>query len=89
MCGQEINNQAEDGDHGGGLQPVDRAVVLDVDLSAGLLLNRADHLAAGPDDGADLVEIAPAYDPIGGITAVAGATLGGDILYLLSEALRR
>ena len=39
--------------------------------------------------GADLVEIAPAYDPIGSITAVAGATLGGDILYLLSEALRR
>ena len=39
--------------------------------------------------GADLVEIAPAYDPIGNITAVAGATLGGDILYLLSEALRR
>lgn len=39
--------------------------------------------------GADLVEIAPAYDPIGNITAVAGATLGGDILYLLSEALRK
>ncbi|MBT5187387.1 MAG: agmatinase [Kordiimonadaceae bacterium] len=39
--------------------------------------------------GADLVEIAPAYDPIGSITAVAGATLGGDILYLLSEALRK
>lgn len=39
--------------------------------------------------GGDLVEIAPVYDPIGGITAVAGATLGGDILYLISEALRR
>tara|TARA_R110002096_G_C14661942_1_gene728495 strand:+ start:22299 stop:23225 length:927 start_codon:yes stop_codon:yes gene_type:complete len=39
--------------------------------------------------GGDLVEIAPAYDPIGNITAVAGATLGGDILYLISEALRR
>ncbi len=39
--------------------------------------------------GGDLVEIAPAYDPIGGITAVAGATLGGDILYLISEALRK
>jgi agmatinase len=39
--------------------------------------------------GGDLVEIAPAYDPIGNVTAVAGATLGGDILYLLSEALRK
>ncbi|MDG1437635.1 MAG: arginase family protein, partial [Emcibacteraceae bacterium] len=39
--------------------------------------------------GGDLVEIAPAYDPIGCVTAVAGATLGGDILYLLSEALRK
>ncbi|MDG1708960.1 MAG: agmatinase [Emcibacteraceae bacterium] len=39
--------------------------------------------------GGDLVEIAPAYDPIGSVTAVAGATLGGDILYLLSEALRK
>lgn len=39
--------------------------------------------------GADLVEVAPAYDPIGSITAVAAATLGGDILYLLAEALRR
>lgn len=39
--------------------------------------------------GGDLVEIAPAYDPIGNVTAVAGATLGGDILYLISEALRK
>ncbi|MCF8475026.1 MAG: agmatinase [Emcibacter sp.] len=37
--------------------------------------------------GGDLVEVAPAYDPIGSITALAGATLACDILYLISETL--
>ena len=35
---------------------VDRAVVLDVDLGAGLLDDAADDLAAGSDDVADLVD---------------------------------
>jgi len=39
--------------------------------------------------GGDLVEVAPAYDPIGSITALAGATLACDILYLISETLTR
>jgi len=39
--------------------------------------------------GGDLVEVAPAYDPIGSITALAGATLACDILYLISENLTR
>ena len=33
------------------------------------------------------VEVAPAYDPLGSITALAGATIAADILYLNSEAL--
>lgn len=37
--------------------------------------------------GGDLVEVAPAYDPVGSITALAGATIGADVLYLISEAL--
>jgi len=37
--------------------------------------------------GGDLVEVAPAYDPIGSVTALAGATLSCDILYLISETL--
>ena len=48
-----------DGLGGGGLvgrRHVDLAVVLDVDLHAGLLDDAADHLAAGPDDVADLVD---------------------------------
>lgn len=36
--------------------------------------------------GADLVEVAPAYDPSGQITALAGATLAHDELYLLGIA---
>ncbi|NLA34199.1 MAG: agmatinase [Actinobacteria bacterium] len=36
--------------------------------------------------GADLVEVAPAYDPSGQITALAGATLAQDELYLLGLA---
>lgn len=39
--------------------------------------------------GGDLVEVAPAYDPIGSVTALAGATLACDILYLISETLTR
>ncbi|WP_321395582.1 agmatinase [Emcibacter sp.] len=39
--------------------------------------------------GGDLVEVAPSYDPIGSVTALAGATLACDILYLISEALTR
>lgn len=37
--------------------------------------------------GGDQVEVAPAYDPLGNITALAGATIAADILYLISEAL--
>jgi agmatinase len=37
--------------------------------------------------GGDLVEVAPAYDPLGSITALAGATIAADILYLISEAI--
>ena len=37
--------------------------------------------------GGDQVEVAPAYDPLGSITALAGATIAADILYLISEAL--
>lgn len=36
--------------------------------------------------GADLVEVAPAYDPTGQITALAGATIAHDELYLLGLA---
>jgi len=36
--------------------------------------------------GADLVEVAPAYDPSGQITALAGATIAHDELYLLGLA---
>ena len=36
--------------------------------------------------GGDQVEVAPPYDPIGNITALAGATLAHDILYLISLA---
>lgn len=39
--------------------------------------------------GADLVEVAPAYDPSGQITALAGATLAHDELHLLAEARDR
>ncbi|PCI32844.1 MAG: agmatinase [Alphaproteobacteria bacterium] len=39
--------------------------------------------------GGDLVEVAPAYDPIGSVTALAAATLACDILYLISETLTR
>lgn len=39
--------------------------------------------------GADLVEVAPAYDPTGQITALAGATLAHDELYLLGVARDR
>ena len=37
--------------------------------------------------GGDQVEVAPAYDPLGSITALAGATIAADILYLISESL--
>ncbi|MEE8371576.1 MAG: agmatinase [Sphingomonadales bacterium] len=37
--------------------------------------------------GGDQVEVAPAYDGPGAITALAGATIAADILYLISEAL--
>lgn len=37
--------------------------------------------------GGDQVEVAPAYDGPGAITALAGATIATDILYLMSEAL--
>ena len=37
--------------------------------------------------GGDQVEVAPAYDPVGSITALAGATIAADVLYLISEAL--
>jgi agmatinase len=37
--------------------------------------------------GGDQVEVAPAYDAIGSITALAGATIAADILYLISETL--
>lgn len=36
--------------------------------------------------GGDQVEVAPAYDHAGSITALAGATLAADILYLITEA---
>lgn len=36
--------------------------------------------------GGDQVEVAPPYDPLGNITALAGATLAHDILYLISLA---
>jgi agmatinase len=36
--------------------------------------------------GADLVEVSPPYDSGGHITALAGATLAHDILYLISIA---
>lgn len=36
--------------------------------------------------GGDQVEVAPAYDAVGSITALAGATIAADILYLISEA---
>lgn len=36
--------------------------------------------------GGDQVEVAPAYDGPGAITALAGATIAADILYLISEA---
>jgi agmatinase len=37
--------------------------------------------------GGDQVEVAPAYDPAGSITALAGATIAADILYLISEGM--
>ena len=39
--------------------------------------------------GADVVEVAPAYDPTGQITALAGATIAHDELYLLGLARDR
>jgi agmatinase len=36
--------------------------------------------------GGDQVEVSPPYDPTGQITALAGATLAADILYLLAIA---
>lgn len=39
--------------------------------------------------GADQVEVAPIYDPSGQITALAGATIAHDELYLLAEARER
>ena len=36
--------------------------------------------------GGDQVEVAPAYDPMGQITALAGATLATDVLYLIGLA---
>ncbi len=36
--------------------------------------------------GGDQVEVAPAYDALGQITALAGATLATDILYLIGLA---
>ncbi|HET7765603.1 MAG TPA: arginase family protein, partial [Burkholderiales bacterium] len=36
--------------------------------------------------GGDLVEVAPAYDSPGQVTALAGATLATDILYLMALA---
>jgi agmatinase len=39
--------------------------------------------------GADLVEVAPAYDAVTGITALAGATLLHDELYLVGNARER
>jgi agmatinase len=39
--------------------------------------------------GADVVEVAPAYDPTAHITAVAGATLALDLVHLLSLARAR
>ena len=36
--------------------------------------------------GGDQVEVAPAYDPLGGVTALAGTTIAADILYLIAEA---
>lgn len=36
--------------------------------------------------GGDQVEVSPAYDQTGSITALAGATIAADILYLLSES---
>jgi agmatinase len=43
-------------------------------------------LAGLPVVGADQVEVAPAYDPAGQITALAGATIAADLLYLLVTA---
>ena len=58
MCGLAIalivaRAASADGPVGGA--DVDRAVVLDGDLGAGVLLDRVDHLALGADDLADLV----------------------------------
>jgi len=39
--------------------------------------------------GADLVEVSPIYDPSGQITALAGATIAHDELYLLGLARDR
>lgn len=36
--------------------------------------------------GGDQVEVAPAYDPVGQITALAGATIAADILHLIAAA---
>ena len=36
--------------------------------------------------GGDQVEVAPAYDALGQITALAGATLAADILHLIGLA---
>jgi agmatinase len=36
--------------------------------------------------GGDQVEVAPAYDALGQVTALAGATLAADILYLIGLA---
>ena len=41
------------------------------------------HLAGLQIVGADLVEVAPAYDPTGHITALAGATLALDLVHLV------
>ena len=53
----------------------------------------ARHLLFGLQDldivGGDQVEVAPAYDPLGSITALAGATLAADILYLIGNARAR
>jgi len=39
--------------------------------------------------GGDVVEVSPPYDNSGQITALAGATIGLDILYLLGTARKR
>ncbi len=60
----------------------DGAVVVDIDLGVGLFLEGADHLAAGADDGADLIHRDLDRGDARGVRLELGARGGNDIQHL-------